>query len=291
MAVPPLPPARPEHGRATLLTVASTAVLVLLAGATGLLPGPVALALAVGAAGLCAAAYLVRSALDIHHADGTFVACRGAGFVGMGALATALTVLVPWWSPPGEVVWLTVGLAAAAGCYVLGAALLPGAARNWPIRLRRGFDGLGLGVSLGFAAYLIPPDGQAHPAALPAVLITAGGASIVTVVVLRARPRPVPAVWCAAGSVLVLIALAVLAELLALGVTGPAVPLLGLPMVAGLAAAAGGGSRRGLPVPPAEPVNPDRYLASYPLLAVPAAVGVIAAVWHLLTTPASTPRA
>ncbi|WP_089291340.1 EAL domain-containing protein [Actinoplanes regularis] len=286
MAVPPLVPARPSNaGRPVLLTVASMAVLVLLAGAAGLLPGPVALAVGVGSAGLCASAYLVRSALDIHHADGTFVACRGAGFVGMGALATALTLVVPGWSPPGAVTWLTAGLAVATGCYVLGATLLPGAARNWAVRLRRAFDGLGLGVSLGFAAYLVPPDGQPSPAALPAVLIAVGGVSIVTVVVLRARPRPVPAVWCAVGAALVLVSLAALAEVMALGVTGPAVPLLGLPMVAGLAAAAGGGSRRGLPVPPAEPRNPDQYLASYPLLGIPAAVGVIAAVWHLLTGP------
>ncbi|AEV88261.1 diguanylate cyclase [Actinoplanes sp. SE50] len=285
MAVSPLAPARPSNtGRAALLAVCSAAALVLLTGVFGLLPGPLTLAVGVGVAGLCASAYLVHAALDIHHADGTFVACRGAGFVGMGALATALTALIPWWSPPHAVLWLTAGLGVAAGCYVLGAALLPNAARTWPIRLRRGFDGLGLGVSLGYAAYLIPPDGQTRPAALPALLITAGGVSIVTVVVLRARPRPVPTVWCGCGAAVVLAALAALAEVLALGLTGPAVPLLGLAMVAGLAAAAGGGSRRGLPVPPAEPRSPDQYLASYPLLAVPAVVGVAAALWHLVTT-------
>jgi diguanylate cyclase (GGDEF)-like protein/PAS domain S-box-containing protein len=286
VAAPPLAPARlRDTGRVALLAVASAAVLVLIAGAAGLLPGPVALALAVGATGLCASAYLVDTALAIHHTERAFAACRGAGFVGMGALASALTVLVPWWSPPGTVAWVSAGLGLAAGCYVLGAALLPGAARTWPIRLRRGFDGLGLGVSLGFAAYLIPPDGQPRPAALPALLIAAGGVSIVTVVVLRARPRPVPAIWCGIGAAVVLAALAALAEVLALGVTGPAVPLLGLPMVAGLAAAAAGGSRRNLPPPPATPRNPDQYLASYPLLALPASVGVIAAVWHLLTAP------
>ncbi|MBB4737106.1 diguanylate cyclase (GGDEF)-like protein/PAS domain S-box-containing protein [Actinoplanes octamycinicus] len=286
MAVPPLAPVRPrDTGRAVLLAVAPAAVLVLLAGAAGLLPGPVALAVAVGVTGLCAAAYLVDTALAIHHTERAFAACRGAGFVGMGALATALTVLVPWWFPASAVTWLTVGLGGAAGCYVVGAALLPGAARTWPVRLRRGFDGLGLGVSVGFAAYLVPPDGQPRPAALPAVLIAAGGVSIVAVVVLRARPRPVPAVWCGIGAAVVLAALATLAEVLALGVTGPIVPLLGLPMVAGLAAAAAGGSRRDLPPPPAGPRNPDQFLASYPLLGIPAAVGVVAAVWHLLTSP------
>jgi diguanylate cyclase (GGDEF)-like protein/PAS domain S-box-containing protein len=64
---------------------------------------------------------------------------------------------------------------------------------------------------------------------------------------------------------------------------GPALPLLGLPIVAGLAASADGGSRRDLGPPPLEPRHPDQYLASYPLLAVPAAVGVLAALWHLIT--------
>ncbi|GAA2672179.1 putative bifunctional diguanylate cyclase/phosphodiesterase [Actinoplanes palleronii] len=286
MAVSSPTPARSRiPGRAALLAAVVVAVLILFAGATGLLPGALALAVGVGAAGLGASAYLVRTALDIHHTDRSFVACRGAGFVGMGALATALTVLVPWWAPSDTVGWVTAGLGLATGCYVLGASLLPGAARNWPVRLRRAFDGVGLGVSLGFAAYLIPPDGQDRPAALPAVLIAAGGVSIVTVVVLRARPRPVPAVWCGSGAALVLASLAALAEVVALDVAGPAVPLLGLPMVAGLAAAVAGGSRRDLPVPPARPRNPDQYLASYPLLAIPAAIGVIAAVWHLVTGP------
>jgi hypothetical protein len=54
-----------------------------------------------------------------------------------------------------------------------------------------------------------------------------------------------------------------------LDVGGAVLPLLGLPIVAGLAASADGGSRRHLAPPPLEPRNPDQYLASYPLLAVP----------------------
>ncbi|MEV6349396.1 EAL domain-containing protein [Actinoplanes sp. NPDC051851] len=265
------------------LSVASAAAAVLCAGAGGLLPGVVALAAGVGLAGLSATVVLVRTALAIHHAEQAFAACRGAGFVGMGALATTLTMLVPWWAPPHMIGWFTAGLGVAAACYVLGASLLPGAATDWKVRFRRAYDGVGLGVSVGFAAYLIPPDGETRPAAVPAVLIAAGGVSIVAVVVLRARPRVRPAVWCGTGAAVVLAALGALADLLALGVTGPAVPLLGLPVVAGLTAAVLGGARRDVPLPPAEPRNPDQYLASYPLLAVPAAVGVVAAVWHLVT--------
>ncbi|MFC7534404.1 putative bifunctional diguanylate cyclase/phosphodiesterase [Actinoplanes sp. GCM10030250] len=283
MAVPPAVPAPPrDSGRAALIAVPVLSALVLLAGATGLLPGAAALAVALGVCGLWSGAVLIRAALAIHHTEGVFAACRGAGFVGLGALATAVTGLLPWWSPAGMIGWLTIGLAVTAGCFVVGTSLLPGAARNWPIRLRRAFDGLGLGVSLGFAAYLVP-GAATGPTAVPAMLIAAGGVAIVTVIVLRARPRPVPALWCGAGSVLVMLSLGTVTELLAFGVTGPAVPLTGLLIVAGLAASAVGGARRDLPAPPLEPRHPDQYLASYPLLAVPAAVGVIAALWHLIT--------
>ncbi len=127
------------------------------------------------------------------------------------------------------------------------------------------------------------PGAATRPAAVPAMLIAAGGAAVVTVIVLRARPRPYPSLWCGGGAALVLLALGVLIEVFAFGVTGPAVPLAGLPIVAGLTAAAAGGSRRRLPASPLQPRHPDQYLASYPLLAVPAAVGVLAALWHLIT--------
>ncbi|MEV6298531.1 EAL domain-containing protein [Actinoplanes sp. NPDC051861] len=283
MAVPPPEPAPPTStGRAAMIAVPVLSALVLIAGAAGLLPGPAALAVAVGVCGLWAGTLLIRAALEIHHAERAFAACRGAGFVGCGTLATAATGLVPWWAPDGQVGWLTSGLTVAATCYVVGTSLLPGAARNWPIRLRRAFDGVGLGVSLGFALYLVP-GAATRPAAVPAMLVAAGGVAIVTVIVLRARPRPRPAVWCGAGAVVVLLSLGTLTELVAFGVSGPAVPLVGLPIVAGLAASAAGGTRRDLPSPPLEPRHPDQYLASYPLLAVPAAVGVIAALWHVVT--------
>ncbi|MFC3739847.1 putative bifunctional diguanylate cyclase/phosphodiesterase [Paractinoplanes deccanensis] len=262
---------------------AALAMIILLAGATGLVPGRVALAVAVGGYGLVAAAVLVRAALAIHHADGTFVACRGAGFVGMGGLATALTAIVPAWPPPGAGVWATAGLGVAAACYSVGTLLLPGAGRGWALHSRRAFDGLGLGVSIAFAGYLIPPVKDAHAATLPVTLITATGIAIVLVSVLRGTPHRRPAIRCGAGAITVLIGLSAVATLVTLGRGDTAaLALIGVPLVAGLALTADGGSRRDLPLPPLEPRNPDQYLASYPLLAVPAAVGVIAAIWHLV---------
>ncbi|MEU4687748.1 EAL domain-containing protein [Actinoplanes sp. NPDC023714] len=260
----------------------SVAAVLLAAGVAGLLPGAAALAAAVGCAGLCASAFLFRTAMALHRAEGAFVACRGAGFVGLGTVAATLTAFVPWWNPPGATGWLTAGLVPAACCYVAGISLLPGAASGWHVRLRRAFDGLGLGVSLGFAAYLVPGVAT-RPDAVPAMLIATGGVAIVTVIVLRARPRPRPAVWCAAGAVLVLLALGALTAMVDAGLSPAALAVAGVPIVAGMTASAAGGTRRDLPPPPLEPRNPDQYLASYPLLAVPAAVGVIAAGWHLVT--------
>jgi diguanylate cyclase (GGDEF)-like protein/PAS domain S-box-containing protein len=274
VAVPP--PARARlFDRVVVLGVPVAACVVL-----GLLPGPVGLALAVGGTGLWAGARLIRAALRIHHADGTFVACKGAGFVGLAGLAAALTGFVPLRAPAHPGGWATVGFGVTAVLYVVGTSLLPGSATRWSVRLRRAFDGLGLGVSLGFAGYLIPPPKGADLAMLPIVVIGATAVAMITITVLRGRPHRGPTVRCGVGAALVLLGLGALAmtELL-----GDASGWAGLPIVLGLAASAEGGSRRDLPPVELEPRNPDQYLASYPLLAVPAGVGVVAAVWHLAT--------
>jgi diguanylate cyclase (GGDEF)-like protein/PAS domain S-box-containing protein len=277
----------PVHSRLTdrvsLLGVPIVAVIVLLAGLAGLTAPEVALAIGVGGAGLWACTHLVRAALEIHHADGTFVACRGAGFIGLAALATGLTSMIPLGDPPSASVWATMGYAVAAALYSTGVLFLPGTATNWVVRTRRAFDGAGLGVSLAFAGYLIPPLAGEHLETLPITLLGAVSIAITVVAVLRSRPHGGPSVRCGAGAIAVLITLGILATVIVLDGGGRLLPLLGLPIVAGLALSADGGARRHLPPPPLEPRSPDQYLASYPLLAVPAAVGVIAALWHLVT--------
>jgi hypothetical protein len=251
----------------TFLAVPAVAVVVLLAGAAGVTPPAVALAIGVCGAGLWASAHLVRAALDIHHTDGTFVACRGAGFIGLAALATGLTGVVALWAPPGAGVWATIGYAVATVLFCVGVLFLPGAARNWVVRVRRAFDGAGLGVSLAFAGYLVLPVQGEHVATLPVILLGSLGISIVVVAVLRSRPRGGPSVRCGAGSIAVMAALGVLTTMVVLDVGGAVLPLLGLPIVAGLAASADGGSRRHWRRPRssrATPINIWRAIRCWP---------------------------
>jgi diguanylate cyclase (GGDEF)-like protein/PAS domain S-box-containing protein len=257
VAVPPTARrSTPAVARVSFFAVPVIGAVLLIAGAAGALDPVTALAAGSGAAALWTTFSLVRTALAIHHADGTFVACKGAGFVGMGALATGLTVLVPAFISRGTGIAATIALGLAAAMYVVGTMLLPGAATSWAVRLRRGFDGIGLGVSLGFAAWLIPKTPDSSFAALPSTLVGAAGVAIVVVITLRARPRRGPAMICGLGALIVL---------------------------AGLTVTAIGGTRRDLPPPRLAPRDPDQVLASYPLLAVPAGVGVIAAIFHLIT--------
>ncbi|MFI5490946.1 EAL domain-containing protein [Actinoplanes sp. NPDC051859] len=282
MAAPP--PARPATRAGTrvwFLLAPAAGAIVLLAGTGGLLPPLTALAAGVGIVALFATAVLWHTALAIHHREGVFAACRGAGFIGVASLATAATCGLLRWQPPGVALWVALGLGTAACFSVLGTMLLPGSAASVAVRLRRAFDGLGLGVSLGFAAYLITPLQHTPWSTLVNTLLAAAGVSVVTVIVLRARLHRPAALRCGFGVIGVLATLCVLVNVVLSGRVDWLVPLLGLVIVAGLALAADGGSRHHLP-PRLDNREPDHYLSSYPLLAVPAGVGVVAALIHLI---------
>jgi diguanylate cyclase (GGDEF)-like protein/PAS domain S-box-containing protein len=263
-----------------LLAVPAVAAIVLLAGTGGLLPATAALAVGVGGTALWAAVRLVRAALDIHHGDGMFAACRGAGFVGMAAVTTGVVAALPMADPPGFGAYAAVGVSATAALFVLGAMLLPGAATTLPVRLRRIFDGLGLGVSLGFAAYLVTPMDGTSTAAIVTTLCASAGVSLVTVIVLRARVHRPAALRCGVGAIATLIFLCVVVNFVLAGYPAVWLPLLGLAIVAGLSLTAEGGSRR--EPSRVEAPEPEQYLSTYPLLAVPVSVGVVAAVYHLI---------
>jgi diguanylate cyclase (GGDEF)-like protein/PAS domain S-box-containing protein len=264
------------------LAVPTAAALVLLAGVVGLISPRMALAIGVGGTAVWATAHLWRTALAIHHRDGTYTACRGAGFVGIAALAAGVTAALPFLHPPSFGLLGVAGVGLVATFYVLGTMLLPGAATSVPVRLRRIFDGLGLGVSLTFAAYLTTPLGTITRLALITTMCTAAGASMVTVIVLRARLHRPAALRCGSGAILVMISVCTAVNVVLAGKPDIVLALLGLVIVAGLAFNAEGGARREPPPRPTVP-EPEQYLSSYPLLAVPAAVGVVAAVYHLAT--------
>ncbi|MEU4220144.1 bifunctional diguanylate cyclase/phosphodiesterase [Actinoplanes sp. NPDC026623] len=277
-------PARTDtrRHRVAYLVAPVAGALVLIAAVAGLLPARAGLAAGVGGVALWATALLVNTALAIHHRDGTFAACRGAGFIGMAALATGATTALIYADPPGLGAWLAAGVGVVATLFVLGTMLLPGAATSHAVRLRRAFDGLGLGVALGFAAYLVRPLRDTTPGpTLVSTLCAATGISIVTVIVLRARLHRPAALRCGAGAIVVLAALSTMADLALSGFDDRIVALLGLPIVAGLGLVVEGGSRRHQPESLA-PREQDLYLSGYPLLAVPAGIGVLAALYHLI---------
>jgi diguanylate cyclase (GGDEF)-like protein/PAS domain S-box-containing protein len=267
--------------RVALAAIPAVAAIVLLTGAAGLLPRTAALAIGVGGTALWAAARLIRTALAIHHDDGTFAACRGAGFIGLAAGATGATAALPLIDPPGFGAYAAAAIGTTAGLYVLGTALLPGAATSLPVRLRRIFDGLGLGVSIVFAAYLITPVWDSSPAAIVVTLCAAAGISMIIVIVLRARLHRPAALRCGLGAVATLTFLCVVLNVVLAGYPAGWLPLLGLGIVLGLALTAEGGSRREPPLRVEAP-EPEQYLSTYPLLAGPAAVSVIAALVHLV---------
>jgi diguanylate cyclase (GGDEF)-like protein/PAS domain S-box-containing protein len=274
------PLSRPRD-RVAFFAVPTIAAIVLLAGFAGLIPAEAALAVAVGGAAVWAAVHLWRTALAIHHHDGTFAACRGAGFIGLAAFSVGVTAAFPVFNPPDFGVYGTIGVAVASAFYVIGTTLLPGAATSVQVRLRRIFDGVGLGVSLGFAAYLIAPINETPTWAVTTTMCTAAGISMITVIVLRARLHRAAALRCGFGAIGSLIFLCVVVNFVLARHPAVLLDLLGLAIVAGLTLTAEGGSRRQAP-PRVEPPEPEQYLSSYPLLAVPASVGVIAAVYHLV---------
>ena len=257
---------------------------VLLSGAWGPWPSIVVVTAGVGIVAGWATAVLVRTSLRIHHQENAFTACRGAGLIGMGALVAGLTLALPVVGAPTNRPGLTaVGMGLATLLFSIGTILLPGAATSVAVRLRRCFDGLGLGVSLGFAAWLMPPAGTTPPAALAASLMAAAGIAVIVVTVLRAVAHRRAAMRCGSGTIAVVIGLYVQTALLAYGVTGPAPALTALLIVLGLGLAVSGATRlEPVQVGAAEPEN-EKHLAGYPLLALPAAVGVLAALYHLVT--------
>lgn len=133
--------------------------------------GAVAAGVTVGS--LVHAGSLIRLALRIHHGRRDFGPCRGAGFLGMGALftgvgvaatgvaATGVAALTPSIAAPGLVAAVTTLVAAPT--FLLGLLLLPGTAPTVSARLRRLLDGAGIGVTLCYSVWSSPPRRAAPP--------------------------------------------------------------------------------------------------------------------------------
>ncbi|MEV6931966.1 EAL domain-containing protein [Dactylosporangium sp. NPDC051485] len=267
-------------------------------GATAVI-GPVlglfAVAVLAGAAALVHAGGLIRLALRIHHGRRDFGPCRGAGFLGLGALLAGAGVAATGlpWLDPGPIAAATTLLAAPA--YLAGLLLLPGTAPTLGARLRRLLDGAGIGVSLLYCAWVVTL-GRSAPGTAPlrlAVALTGCVAVAVAVVTgLRAvRHRPA-ALGCSGGAALSIVGVEGYALLLLghdrtwLGAPGAAPAGLvaaGLAMVAGPFLIAAGARRAGDGPTRPHAADEDGSFAGYPLLLVPALLAVVVSAWHLLT--------
>ncbi|MET7424419.1 EAL domain-containing protein [Dactylosporangium sp. NPDC005555] len=263
--------------------------------------GAVATGVTVGS--LVHAVSLIRLALRIHHGRRDFGPCRGAGFLGMGALltgagagVTGFVALTPSIAAPGLAAAVTTFV--AAPMFLLGLLLLPGTAPTVRARLRRLLDGAGIGVTLCYSVWVLAsaPATSVLAGPLPlAVAVTCCVAVSVAVVTgLRAvRHRPA-ALACAGGSALCVVGLGVFTVLLAdLRRHDPFGPASGWVSVglaaAGLALVAGpflilAGARRAGDAP-TRPHAADETgtLAGYPLLIGPVLLAVAVSVVHLLT--------
>ncbi|WP_422770969.1 putative bifunctional diguanylate cyclase/phosphodiesterase [Plantactinospora sp. WMMC1484] len=278
-------------GRARRLVVRATetgtpllAVGVLLAGHFGAIPPYAAVALAVGMAAALAAARLIRLALRLHGGSTGFGPCRGAGFLGFGLVASALSSFALFLAPAESRSTVALGgLLLALACYLLGMMLLPGAAGTVPVRLRRAFDGLSLGISLAFSAWVIPPDGGLPPLAMGAAFSAVVGLPIIIITTLRAYQHRRSAALCGTGAGLAVFGHSLIAVLIDYGAPALALPLVAVSLVAGPTLIAAGARRAG---PVAEqtavPTEPQTNLTAYPLLTIPALLATLSALWHLI---------
>ncbi|MFI5845135.1 putative bifunctional diguanylate cyclase/phosphodiesterase [Catenuloplanes sp. NPDC051500] len=256
--------------------------LLLVAGLTGLLSAPVAAGGAIVLVTAQAAGALIRRALSIHAATRTFGPCRGAGLLGMGAIASGLTVLGVLSTGPGvrSLIAMT-GLVVSALVYLSGIVLLPGAATSVPARLRRAVDGAGVGTSLAFAAYLIPGGEPMPPGALATTLLSAAALSVIVITSLRVTTYR-PAAWlCGGGATSAIIGLGGIVHY---SYEGNPYVLLGsaLFVSAGPLVAAAGARRTAQAPTPAPPGTPESVLTGYPVLAVPMLIALGSAVYHVL---------
>lgn len=277
----------PGSARATRL-LDGAAVLVagalLAGGAAGVLAVYPAVAGAVAVVAVLAALRLIRLALALPAAHPAAGLCHGAGFLGVAMLATGCTViLLPLAGAALRPVVAVAGLVVGPAFQLVGLLYLPGAASTLPARLRRLFDGLSLGISLVFSAWVILPAGGHSPLVLAAALLAASGLAIITVTTLRVAGRPSAALFWGAGAGANVLGLSVLVMIFAYRVPAWGLLTAAVPLVVGAALTGHGAYRAELVARRADPGPPDTHVSAYPLLTVPAVVATLAAAYRLVT--------
>jgi diguanylate cyclase (GGDEF)-like protein/PAS domain S-box-containing protein len=239
---------------------------------------------------------LIRLAVRVQKCTGGVGTCRTAGLLGVGLLAGAAAFAAVAGLAAARASEISMAYVAAGG---LGAAttlflptllLLPGAASDPIARLRRGLDGVSLGICLLFTAWVlvIAPNGRIVSLGFWVALLTCCTLSIAAVAALRARRRWRSAVTCAAAVCLAVGGVAVLSLGLANTTTSdgsPAWPIVSSAMVAAAPILAWMGAWRAVTEPeeaqPAEAAAAGTF-AGFPLLALPVAAAIAVFVYRLV---------
>lgn len=261
--------AAPEAATSTAVT------LLLLAGAFGLVPTPVVVALAVGAGATVAGVRLSRLA-NPHSADPS---PRVASVLLDAAVVTAgLTAVVLPLAAPGLSFAVLVGSLVVAALSVCGLRRLPGRTRPSPgVRLRRLVESGGPAVALALTGWLLlPRDGLSDPARLVTALAV-GGLGMAALDAFSGPRRHSGAAVCRGGSLLTLGGLVLLAALPS-APAGRAALLAVPPLVFGVLLVAVG-ANVAVDAGAAEPAQP--VAAAWPRAVLPAAMLLLAAGLHL----------
>ncbi|WP_406067027.1 EAL domain-containing protein [Micromonospora sp. NBC_01638] len=259
--------------RAAPEAATSTAVaLLLLAGAAGLIPTSVVIALAAGAGATLAGVRLSRLATR-RPADPS---PRAAGvLLDTAVVAAGLAAVVLPLADIGHTVAVLAGSLVVAALSVTGLCRLPGRARSSAgVRLRWLVESTGPAVGLALAGWLLlPRDGLPVPARLVAALAL-GGLGMAALNAFAGPRRRSGAAVCRGGVLLTLGGLVLLATLPAGRATLLAVP----PLVFGMLLVAVGAADAA-DVGDAEPAEP--IAAAWPRSVLPAAVLLLATGLHL----------
>jgi diguanylate cyclase (GGDEF)-like protein/PAS domain S-box-containing protein len=265
-----------------LAPVVGTAVIG--AALTGLVPPLLAIGLGAGASGAVHGTLLIRLSLRTHHRLRSFGPCRGVGFVSLGVVISGAAASAAAFGRAG---WVAgAGLALAVAAYLAGMLLLPGTVPTFVARLRQSLDGVGLAACFLFTAWVvaIAPHGGS-PARLPLVVTIAEDAIVAGTVVIgmRAVRYRSAARACAAGAVVSCLGLGILA--LALAGTAPAAWLYlgGTALVYGPLISYAVARRYAGALPEPEQGEPDSDFGGYPVLTLPIAMVLAAALYHLVT--------
>jgi diguanylate cyclase (GGDEF)-like protein/PAS domain S-box-containing protein len=234
-----------------------------------------------------ASAYLIRLAWQRHEgSDNGNGRSTGWHGVGMGVVAlTAMTIPVALSAGAGYAFvadLVAVGLILASLAFVPGLLLMPGAATSLVTRVRRGLDGVSVGVCLLFTCWVlvIAPKGNLDGFGFWIIVLTCCLLAMVLITALRPSSARWAGALCASG-----VGAAVV------GLNGTAFSLANdladawLWVFAGFLAAAaallvlGAGSLPDQDAPVSTDATP---VTAYPLLSVPVAVGAVVAVHRLI---------